>query len=50
MLKTYHLLRSEIREKNSWQTTTESISTSEPRNCDPIQKLAFAKTHKTGGE
>ena len=27
----------------------KSTSTSEPKNCKPVQKLAFAKTHKTGG-
>ena len=38
----------ELKEKSS--NAPESTTTSEPRNCEPIQKLAFAKTHKTGGK
>ncbi len=40
----------EINEKPKHTTTTELTTTTSPKNCDPIKKLAFAKTHKTGGK
>ena len=42
----------QIKETNSKPAKpSESTTTIEPpKNCKPLQKLAFAKTHKTGGK